>query len=548
LCACALALAAPSYAQAPAGQPRVYSAEELDGLVGPIALYPDDLVSIVLPASSYPLQIVQAARFLEDRARDPNLQPNRDWDESVIALLNYPEVVKLLNEDLDWTWKLGEAFINQQAEVMDAVQRFRGRAYAAGNLKSDEHQLVTNRDGVIEIKRVDATVLYVPRYEPREVVVQRVEPVYQYYPDPYPVYYYPYPVDYVFPGGFFWGVSTFFSLGWHTHHVHMHYYDQPGHPFFGHSYHPHHFRPWGYSRVNINVNVHDHDRRWDDDGHQRDWDDADRPDHDHWDGDGDRYDGSVIWRPRDHRAGDRPSRRRDRDDERDDRNAPRRVWDTREGREPVITRADSSNEVATPSSPRPPRVEQVRAAEDLAVRGRPVGRPKTTTTNRTESSIFENREARPTPRAPAASPPVVQARDEPGVSTTRTYRVSPPSPPATEGLRAAPRAVVAQPSPSRPAIASQSRPEVPSQTRTAAVTPRAYPSAPPAAAYVRSAPTGSEASSSSAGRSGRAPVTSNSAGGSSRSGPVTASASSGQGASYGGGGRSSSSSRREHRD
>src|SRR5690606_6478323 len=77
---------------------------ELADLVGPIALYPDDLVAIVLPASTYPLQVVEAGRLLEARESDPNLQPDADWDDSVVALLNYPEVVELLNDDLDWTY------------------------------------------------------------------------------------------------------------------------------------------------------------------------------------------------------------------------------------------------------------------------------------------------------------------------------------------------------------------------------------------------------------------------------------------------------------
>src|SRR5262245_22696410 len=121
-------------------QQAIASAEELHELVGPIALYPDDLVAIVLPASTYPLQVVQAARFLEDRKRDSSLKANEDWDDSVVALLNYPEVIKLLNDDLDWTYDLGTAVLNQRADVLAAVQDFRDEAYAAGNLKSDERQ------------------------------------------------------------------------------------------------------------------------------------------------------------------------------------------------------------------------------------------------------------------------------------------------------------------------------------------------------------------------------------------------------------------------
>ena len=86
---------------------------ELEELVGPVALYPDDLLAIVLPASAYPLEIVQAARFLEAFAQDSTLKPDEDWDDSVIALLNYPDVIRMLDEEIDWTWRLGEAVISQ---------------------------------------------------------------------------------------------------------------------------------------------------------------------------------------------------------------------------------------------------------------------------------------------------------------------------------------------------------------------------------------------------------------------------------------------------
>ncbi len=87
------------------------SLEQLDTLVAPIALYPDALVGIVLPASTYPLQVVQAARFLEARAADDSLKPDPEWDDSVVALLNYPEVLELMDDDLDWTRRLGEAVL-----------------------------------------------------------------------------------------------------------------------------------------------------------------------------------------------------------------------------------------------------------------------------------------------------------------------------------------------------------------------------------------------------------------------------------------------------
>lgn len=240
--------------EAPVGGEDVplLSRTELQELVGPIALYPDDLLAIVLPASTYPLQLVQAQRFLEDLEEDPSLTPDENWDDSVIALLNYPEVVALLNEDLDWTWRLGEAVVAQQPDVVNAVQSFRDRAYAAGNLKSDTHQSVARNGGAIEITPVEDDIIYVPYYEPERVVVYQPRPVYHYYPRAYPVYYYPYPVGYAFNSGFFWGVTTAFTVGWLTDSVHVIHHSYHGHPYYGRRY----WDGWWYRRPTIHVHNH----------------------------------------------------------------------------------------------------------------------------------------------------------------------------------------------------------------------------------------------------------------------------------------------------
>jgi hypothetical protein len=222
---------------------------ELQDLVGPIALYPDDLLALVLPASTYPLQLVQAQRFLEDLEDDPGLTPSKDWDDSIIAILNYPEVVELLNEDLDWTWRLGEAVVAQQADVVTAVEGFRNRAYAAGNLQSDSHQTVTSNEGAIEITPVEEDVIYVPYYEPESVVVYQPRPVYYYYPRAYPVYYYPYPDTHAFNRGFFWGVTTAFTVGWLTDSVHVMHHSYHGHPYYGH----HYWNGFWYRRPSIHI-------------------------------------------------------------------------------------------------------------------------------------------------------------------------------------------------------------------------------------------------------------------------------------------------------
>lgn len=259
---------------------------ELEELVGPIALYPDDLLAIVLPASTYPLEIVQAARFLDELAKDSSLEPDESWDESVVALLNYPEVVYMMDKEIDWTWKLGEAVINQQADVLAAVESFRERAYAAGNLESDERQTVTKEEGVIEIEPVDEEIIYVPYYEPEEVVVYQPRRVYYYYPYAYPVYYYPYPVGYSFASGYFWGVTTAFTIGWHNHYLHVYHPSYWGHPYYGHHYYGHFYR-----RPSISVFNH-----WYVNSSYR------TSRHRYRDGD--------YWRPRHHRNGARPATQR----------------------------------------------------------------------------------------------------------------------------------------------------------------------------------------------------------------------------------------------
>ena len=225
------------------------SATELQELVGPIALYPDDLLAIVLPASAYPLQIVAAARFLEALKDDPTLKPDPEWDDSVVALTNYPEVVELLNNDIEWTRRLGEAVVSYQADVVAAVETFRDRAYAAGNLKSDEYQTVARNEGVIEISPVADDVIYVPYYEPARVVTYQRRPAYYYYPSPYPVYYYPYSAHHYFNHGFFWGVTTAFSIGWHSDSLHVYHHSYHGHPYYGHHYRYN----WWYRRPSIHV-------------------------------------------------------------------------------------------------------------------------------------------------------------------------------------------------------------------------------------------------------------------------------------------------------
>lgn len=245
LLAAAAVLAAPARAQS-------LDPAELEDLVAPIALYPDDVVAIILPASTFPLDIVRAARFLDDLENDPSLAPDDAWDDSIVALLNYPEVLRLMNEDLDWTWDLGEAVLTDEAAVLDAVQSFRNRAYDAGNLRSDTKQTVEETDDGIEIRPADPKVVYIPVYEPAEVIVYHSWPAYHYYPIGYPVYYYPYPAGYFFSVDFFWGVTSYFSIGWHSHFLHVRHYTEPLHPYYLNSYYL--YTPY-YPRNHVNITV-----------------------------------------------------------------------------------------------------------------------------------------------------------------------------------------------------------------------------------------------------------------------------------------------------
>ncbi len=212
----AIVFAAHAIAQAPAaagGVAPARSANDLEKLVGPIALYPDDLVAIVLPAATNPLQLVQADRFLENRKADPKLPVDERWDDAVKSLLNYPDIVKMMSHDLDWTSALGEAVVEDQGAVLDAIQSFRRKTQSAGNLKTDNRQVIVVEKEVIKIVPADPQVIYVPQYNPTTVVVYSAVPVYAYYPTPYPSYYYPYPPGAAFATAVVWGAAM--GAAWH---------------------------------------------------------------------------------------------------------------------------------------------------------------------------------------------------------------------------------------------------------------------------------------------------------------------------------------------
>jgi len=158
---------------APAYQPLSY--DQLDQLLGPIALYPDPLIAEILPASTFPTQIVMADRYLSSGG-DPNQADQQPWDPSVQALAHYPTLLQWMDQNLDWTTEVGQAFLNQQQEVMDSIQRLRQTAYNLGNLQSTPQQEVIDEDGYIEIVPVNTDVIYVPVYQPAVVYYQDAGP------------------------------------------------------------------------------------------------------------------------------------------------------------------------------------------------------------------------------------------------------------------------------------------------------------------------------------------------------------------------------------
>ena len=205
-----------------------FSEEELDQMLAPIALYPDSLLSQILMASTYPLEVVQAARWSRANSQlkgDDAVKAveGMDWDPSVKSLVAFPQILHRMDERLDWTQRLGEAFLAQEPHVLDAIQGLRQRAAVAGNLNSNEHMRVTRQDEAILIEPVRPEAVYVPYYNPAVVYGPWAWTGYP------PVYWGPFPGYYaapVFSPAFFWGpaivVSTGFFFGhcnWHHHQV-----------------------------------------------------------------------------------------------------------------------------------------------------------------------------------------------------------------------------------------------------------------------------------------------------------------------------------------
>jgi hypothetical protein len=238
----AQAQAAPYPQAAPAAY--VYSQAELDQMLAPIALYPDALLSQILMAATYPIEVSEAARWCR---ANPGLTgddavravQNEDWDPSVKSLVAFPELLQRMDEKREWTRTLGDAFLAQETQMMDEVQRLRHRAQAAGSLRSDERIVVRERGPVIVLEPYAPEYIYVPYYDPLVVYGP------WWYPDYLPVAWSPWPGyvrPYYGPGisvGFWWGSPVGVSLGfffgdfdWNRRYVRVaysnsYYYRQP---------------------------------------------------------------------------------------------------------------------------------------------------------------------------------------------------------------------------------------------------------------------------------------------------------------------------------
>ena len=150
---------------------QILSQDSLKQLLAPIALYPDALIALILPASTVPSDVVLASRYIAGNG-DPKQIPNQQWDNSVQSLASYPDVLTWMDQNLEWTTSLGQAFLVQPADVMNAIQQLRAQAQAAGNLVDTPQQVVVKEKTFIRIVPAEPEYLYVPQYDPEIVYVQ----------------------------------------------------------------------------------------------------------------------------------------------------------------------------------------------------------------------------------------------------------------------------------------------------------------------------------------------------------------------------------------
>lgn len=202
--------------------------EELDQMLAPIALYPDSLIAQILMASTYPLEVVQAERWVQQNktltgdALDDALK-EKSWDLSIKSLCNFPDVLFAMSDKLDQTRKLGDAFLSQKNDVMATIQQLRRKAEKQGNLKTTKEQKVIHEEDAIRIEPAVRQVVYVPVYNPLYVYGPWWYPA-------YPPYYWYYPPGVIITGGFisfgpgfFIGIDLFSWswFDWHRHYIYI---------------------------------------------------------------------------------------------------------------------------------------------------------------------------------------------------------------------------------------------------------------------------------------------------------------------------------------
>jgi Spy/CpxP family protein refolding chaperone len=189
----------------------VFKPEELEQILAPIALHPDSLVTQILMAATYPLEIVQAERWIKQNASLKGealtaALEKQEWDPSVKSLVNFPQVVTMMSEQLEWTQKVGDAFLADQKQVLDTIQSLRAKAQASGNLQTTKEQTIIVEEKIIKIEPANPQVVYVPTYNPTVV--------YGAWPYPaYPPYAY-YPPGYVASSAMMFGAGMAMGAAW----------------------------------------------------------------------------------------------------------------------------------------------------------------------------------------------------------------------------------------------------------------------------------------------------------------------------------------------
>ena len=213
-------------------------ADDLIDLVGPIALYPDDLLAIVLQAARHPVQIVAAGRLTKKPSASDSVR-RRDWEQSIAALLNYPIVFDMLNDNIEWTEKLGQRFESDEASVLEAIQQFRQLASQKINLDDSKRQSIAREADRIIIRTTNPAKIYVPLYNHRNFIDDSIvgSPFLRFHHTPYRSYYFPHRFS---SRNTFYGLTDYFQLSWMDRRIVTFSHSDPEHPFFSRKYRKRH--------------------------------------------------------------------------------------------------------------------------------------------------------------------------------------------------------------------------------------------------------------------------------------------------------------------